>query len=894
MILNVPHNPPSTLRRARAAWFELQAATLNPGLPRDVQAELDRYGAALTALGLEVLLLSLSQGGDPPEWDQDPDARPAPDARPPVKAEETKTPEAKTPEAKTPETKTPEAKPAETVFLYPPKVGSAIPAAERGAKLRSKGFPAAKILSRPGERPPEPEVGGFDDLTLEEIKVVPAAPSSAAPVPASAAAPLPEVRSSKEAVTLLRREAQRLTLEDMLRITPEELEAQMAAICASRAWSFLPKDLGQALIEFLVASVRSLEEPPRLWEFPWLVSCLKELRSLFRQRFAEVGQPSPQGTKPAHAPKPHLTWTARAEALRPAALEAPFMPATLLPKHGVGSAAPWRDDAPSLSHLQTLRAQLLELTPSVAVRMGPARWAEAMGLLCGDPLWVKISRPDALQLLEYLIAVSRHVGEPPRSRDAFLENLALREIRTTFLRVYADGHQPPIYGLKPKHVPDPLPTWGESAWVLHARLMQRQKTQVFQPELTPPAEGVAPAPLPAEGPITTVPTEAEEAVEVEEAVVAPPPQEVEVPAEAPRAEEAGAPPSPQEEAPPQQEEAPAPPVKKSPPVKKNPVDLSGLILGSRAPNPWASEAAASSVGMEAAHHVYRRLLSMRPEDVFQKGRAEWVKELVQFCADPSWAWVPRDEAPEMLEYLIALSRSADEGPNGPDPALQSLALQTIKGLGARFKNPRAGTGVTGETYPMPYLHGMQTRHKPKIGSTWTEYALALRERQLPQSGEAAAPAEVKPKAKRKVKGVPPSTEVPSKDDAELEELDAELEARLAVLRPLTSGKKWVVVGGAARPDKLSLWRKLFQLEDIEWLTVSRATASPRRAASMSAMLSNGTLDGVLMLSFCSHSLSNAIMSAASKGSTPVFVVKQGYGLRKVLEAVERHLLTPRA
>jgi hypothetical protein len=101
----------------------------------------------------------------------------------------------------------------------------------------------------------------------------------------------------------------------------------------------------------------------------------------------------------------------------------------------------------------------------------------------------------------------------------------------------------------------------------------------------------------------------------------------------------------------------------------------------------------------------------------------------------------------------------------------------------------------------------------------------------------------------------------------------------------TRGKNAVILGGDPRPQAVKRIKDAFGFASVTWEELD-----PRRVSAVGQRVRRGSVDVVILLrSFLSHKVQDAIQPACKESQTPVCLVDTGYGVTQVQRAIERDL-----
>lgn len=221
-----------------------------------------------------------------------------------------------------------------------------------------------------------------------------------------------------------------------------------------------------------------------------------------------------------------------------------------------------------------------------------------------------------------------------------------------------------------------------------------------------------------------------------------------------------------------------------------------------------------------------------------------------------------DSLKSVLEYLAARVRSAQTGIVGV-PAWAAR-------LDAVF---RAVASLRAEHCSL-YVYGLSRQHAPQHG-TWLADAKALHD-----SLVVDASLETR------------STTVPStRSQSRPRDKAAETMATSASAQelpqtwphwPLVDGKRAVMFGGApSEPARLAI-REAFRLGELEWIDGDK----PRAVESLVERIRAGSVEVVFVNKFVSHNGTRQVLKAAKRAKFLAVVVRHGYGISAVREAIE--------
>ena len=249
------------------------------------------------------------------------------------------------------------------------------------------------------------------------------------------------------------------------------------------------------------------------------------------------------------------------------------------------------------------------------------------------------------------------------------------------------------------------------------------------------------------------------------------------------------------------------------------------------------------------------------------GSAE-IDRLARFVAGATTSAVASlapERARAVLTYLIARVRAAQDVCR-----TRGEGSRRLDGAVRRLAELRAGMPDA------PFVHGFKRDHAPR-GSSWAADADTARSVLEGLAGVASEPTKRDlPRAARPAPAEPEAARVVSDDGRHSPDSSW---PHWSVVR----GKRAMMVGGVVDAAGADALESTFELASLDWIEPEK----PRLVQRAAQRVQSGSVDLVLVNKFVPHRVTEPIVSAARQAAVPYVIVRRGYGVGAVREAIDR-------
>ncbi len=217
----------------------------------------------------------------------------------------------------------------------------------------------------------------------------------------------------------------------------------------------------------------------------------------------------------------------------------------------------------------------------------------------------------------------------------------------------------------------------------------------------------------------------------------------------------------------------------------------------------------------------------------------------------------------VFEYVIARVRAAQIAVGGSTAWAGRLASVFRAVVAFRSEDPG------------PFVYGLSRQHTPRHGS-WYRDAVVLHDAlaRTGPAGPAKAPPPPAPRPRRSEPVVAVTAEVAAVADQAIPKSWEHW--------PLVEGRHAVMFGAEHCEPAREAIQAALRLADLTWVDSEK----PQHVRALVERIRSRTVDLVLVNKFVSHKVSGKVLKAAKQAGIPAIVVRHGYGVAAIREAIE--------